>query len=334
MLIEPLQDLSARNARYPKQNQMIIFCMTCRHANYVCDQINSLCTQLDMPYHAEWVGVGEGTDGRIKTTQENRDIIKRFKAGSFEILVQVAKAEEGFNVKRASVLVFLHLIGADPKLLQQIGRGLRRNAAIPFEDDSVTICASADTPLADIIERMEMDAEDVSPRTSVEQPPRQIGLWDIPDIILIDANYDRTDVIFPNGVDALKPEQRAFCERWNIPVSAYLSHFGVLPPKTPGRDMPRNPSPQTRLGSIEDQVKRNTSTLTGNIIRLIEANGTPFDKSTIGKVKFSINTEWKRIGRIGHDDMLADDFTRKNKWLQSVNESIKQSMEIPSWVKW
>lgn len=335
MLIEPLQDLATRNERYPKENQMILFCMTCRHAHYVCDQINALCIDLDMPHRAEWVGVGEGIDGLVKTSEENRSIIKRFKAGTLQILVQVAKAEEGFNVKRVSVLVFLHLIGADLKIIQQIGRGLRRNPAIKlFRDDTVTVYASADTPIADIIQQMETKAEEVMPRTREERMLSQLGLWDIPNLMLIDANYDRTDMICPDGIDILTPEQRAFCGRFNIPVDEYLNHFGGMAPHPNERSAPRMPNPQARLKAVEEQVVNHTRTLTGNIIRLMKANGHPIDKAAVGRVKTSINVEWKRRAGIGHGDMTTDAFTRKNQWLQSVNESIKQSMEIPSWVKW
>ncbi len=334
MLIDPLQDLSQREARRPGQNLMIIFAMTCRHAHHVCDQMNTLSAAMGLPYRAEWVGVGEGMDGDTKTPEENRNILSHFKKGAFHILVQVAKAEEGFNAPRASVLVFLHLIGADPKLLQQIGRGLRRNSAIPFEDDTVSIYASADTPLADIVHKMEIDAgEDETIRCFPERP-RQRGLWDIPDLILIDSRYDRTDIVSPDGIDILTPAQRAFCTKHNIPISEYVEHFGATPRPPHANGAHAERTPQATLKLIEEQVSRHTSTLTGNILELLKAKGIPFDKKSIGKVKTSINTEWKRRAHIGHGDMLYPEFKRKHDWLQSVNAHLIETREVPSWVEW
>lgn len=336
MLIEPLQDLTVRNSRYPGENQMVVFCMSCRHANHVCDQINTLVTDMGMPVRAEWVGVGEGKDGQLISLEQNRALLKRFKEGGFEVLVQVAKAAEGFDVKRVSVLLFLHLIGADSRLIQQIGRGLRRNAAIPFDEDTVSVFASADTPIADVIRSMEVEADEVEPRERESRGATQLRLFDIPDLLLIAADYDRTDYVGAHGVDLLTPTQVAFCQQFNIPIADYIRHWGGTP--NSGRTSHVTPprTPQSELISLELQVKKNTSILCGNILQLILEPGQSQDKKTVGKIagqiKRCIHTTWIHIAGLKHDAMTASEFNRKNEWLQSVNRQIKETREVPSWV--
>lgn len=335
MLIDPLNDLASREVKYPGSNRMVVFCMTCRHAHHVTTQINDLCGQLGLKIRAEWVGVGEGVDGAVKTSQENNKLIKGFRTGNFQILVQVAKAEEGFDVPEVSVIAFLHLIGSDGKLLQQIGRALRRNRAIKdFEEDTATIYCSADTPVAELIERMQCEIPPAK-KSSEDESNRQLGLWSIPDLLLIDALYDRTEFVGPGGVDPLNSEQRAFCSRFGIPPNEYLQHVGTgsmvaitSNSTTPAPIM----SPKARFEAVKDQVNKNTSLLVGNIIKLLAANNCPIEKSTAGCVKTQVNKQWTFTSHIGHDDMTPDDFTRKNSWLQSVNQQIKLTREVPSWV--
>jgi hypothetical protein len=218
---------------------MIVFCMSCKHADHVCDQLRRNLRNLEIPYRVEWIGVGEGREGQLKSPAENTRLLKEFKEGKIQILVQVGKVDEGFDACRASVLVFLHLIGSDPKLFQQIGRGLRRNYALRFEVDSVSVYASADTPLADVIRRMQVFAEDIieemedsrfKPSGPTDQGP---FIWPIPDLIIIDTRYRDTTLIYPDGCDPLSPEQMEFCRRFNIPVQDYLSHFGGAMPSRP-----------------------------------------------------------------------------------------------------
>lgn len=318
---------------------MVVFCMTCKHAHHVCNQLNNLCKQLELPFHAEWIGVGEGLNETFKSIEENRRLTRAFKNGEFDILVQVGKAEEGFDVKQISVLLFLHLIESDGKRMQQIGRGLRRNSAIKtFEDDTVSGYASADTTMAALIQRMQAEANEVTPQPldtpddEDDDKPRQLPLFSIPDVILIDARYDRTDIIGPDGVEILTPDQRAFCERFNIPIHDYLQHVGMTAPQVPHSPSVRE-NPKAQFDEVCRQVQTNTKFLAGNIIKLLKTNGHPITNETAGRVKRAINEAWVQVSHIPHKSMTTDEFIRKNKWLQSVNDELKATREIPSWIR-
>jgi len=336
MLLEPINDLAQRLTRHPGQHQMVVFCMSCKHADYVCGQVNSICQQLELPYRAEWVGVGEGMDGTIKSAKENAQILDDFRDNKFHVLVQVGKAEEGFNVKRISVLVFLHLIGAIGKIIQQIGRGLRRNNALPFSQDTVSVYASADTPIASTVLKMQAESkgpEEVDPEKKECDRECDIRMQGIPNLILVESTYDRTDVVSPNGIPCLSPEGESFCQKFNIPPGEYLKHIGSAATTTPAR-------PELLTGKIdrdanfEQQVKKAAGTFASNIVKLMGRNGVPTDGNSIGMAIRAIHAEWKRTSGLNHGAMLPEDFRRKHAWLKAENDKMASKREVPAWVKW
>lgn len=338
MLLEPVNDLAQRLQRHPGQHQMVVFCMSCKHADYVCGQLNSICQQLEYSYRAEWVGVGEGLDGTVKSAKENSQILDDFRNNKFHILVQVGKAEEGFSVKRISVLVFLHLIGADSKIIQQIGRGLRRNAYLLFCEDTVSIHASADTPIAEIVQRMECDsggkrAKDPSRDDDDEREGDDIRLRGIPSLILVDSRYDKTDVVSPDGIPCLPVVGEEFCRKFNIPVSEYLKHIGSAALSV-SRKQELPDTPEDRSANIGVQVKKATGALASNIVLLMSRNGKPTDNTTIGSAMRAINAEWKRTSGLSHSAMLPEEFRRKHAWLKAENETMTRTREIPAWARW
>lgn len=336
MLVAPLQDLQQREARYPGQNQMVVFAMTCKHAHYLCDQLNAMSQDLGLPFRAQWIGVGEGMEGATKSLEENKGILKAYKKGEFHILVQVAKAEEGFDVHKVSVLVFLHLIGADGKLLQQIGRGLRRNKEIPFEEDTVSIYFSAETPIGQVVKSMEMEIQDLAPRNPSVNGERegQLVLFPIPDIILIDSRHDGTSIVTPDGIDPLTARDRMLMEKYRISEADYVRDFMPFS----GRALSNQPfeemNPQVRLKRVAEQVEANAGRLAGHVLQILKRNGTPFMKDAIGTIRRTINLEWNRVSGLKHSEMLEPDFHRKNKWLQNVDQCLAETKEIPSWIRW
>src|SRR4029077_3234052 len=130
------------------------------------------------------------------------DVLKRYKDNQLQCLVQVDKAGEGFNNKRSSVLVFLNLIRSSSKLAQQLGRGLRRNHALPFDQDVCFVFASADTEIATFLENLELSlglAEVVKQRKSEDDEDDIIDNWPtIAKLAIIDALYERTENVDPS----------------------------------------------------------------------------------------------------------------------------------------
>jgi superfamily II DNA or RNA helicase len=97
------------NTAQQGQHKMIVFAMGVGHAKTVCDQINGIAGEKV----ADWIGVQSSVpkdDGTIVTIgrsdKDNKTVLENFKAGKFNVLVQVKKATEGFNDVRCSVLLF------------------------------------------------------------------------------------------------------------------------------------------------------------------------------------------------------------------------------------
>lgn len=335
MLHEPLLELEDQNIAHPHQHQMIVFCMTCAHADYVCEQINLLTAELGLSYRAEWVGVGNDRHGRVKSQQENRRIVAEFKANKLNILVQVGIAKEGFNVKRASVLVFMHLINADLTLVQQIGRGLRRNDAIPFDEDVVAIFASADTPLADTIRRMEAEVSDKEPAELQATGQGKLSMVaGIPDLVLLDTSYESTDYVAPNGMEYLTPKEQAFCLKFSVPPTEFLEMYSrrhtVMPRREP---VPVKLRPQHTLKTLQDQTNQRTGTLARHLMQVLERqHGYVNSSGTVGKIMKALHGAWQRKAGKGHDTMLAEDFTAKTAWLQQINTELQRG-DIPAWLR-
>lgn len=343
MLINPLRHLVERNIRHPGQHQMVIFAMSCRHAAYICDQINRLCVELEYDFKADWVGVGEGFDGTFKSSKENAAIMKAYRENRLSILVQVDKAGEGFNVKRASVLVFLHLVNADAKILQQIGRGIRRNSAIPFDEDDCAIYGSADTNLAERIRTMEQEAKEVDKengRDDDDEEDSMLGpLFNIPDLTLIDARHDKTEHVNPDGVyRQATTEDVDFSERFGIPIEEVMRHYdrrahrageAATATSTATAD---EVSDHDKMIRAQEQVKAATKTITGNILRILKGRLKEFNPALPGIVKTKINGQWNRVSNRCHDEMTLDEFRRKHAWLQEENQKVVKSREVPSWL--
>lgn len=327
MLLSPLQELQHRNASQPGQHQMIVFAMSCKHADHISRQLQKLCDTVGFDFTAAWVGVGEGLDGSFKTDAENREIVDSYKKGSLDILVQVDKAGEGFSVKRASVLVFVHLIGFDGKLLQQIGRGIRRNDKIPFGEDNCVVFASADTDIARLIVEMEQQVREVDEANGSNQgEPRQPSLFDIPDRIDVRSEHERTE--FVGGV--LSESELELCKKYGVPESEYLETASgrrkraTTPPKA---------SQRASLETARADVNRATSTLCGNIISIMRRSGEAVDKTTAGRIKGRINAQWIADSNKSHGEMLKEDFDAKYRWLQSVNRECRETRKAPSWLR-
>lgn len=334
MLHEALLELEDQNIAHPHQHQMIVFCMTCAHADYVCEQINLLTAELTLSYRAEWVGVGSDRHGRSKSQEENRRLVADFKANMFAILVQVGIAKEGFNVKRGSVLVFMHLINADLTLVQQIGRGLRRNDAIPFDEDVVAIFASADTALADIIRRMEAEATDKAPTDPQGGGNgRAPTIGGIPDLVLLDTKYDSTQHVAPDGVEYLMPHEQAFCLKYGIPPDEHLAMYRRRPLVMPLREpAPAQQRAQQQAKTLQAQTHQRTRRLAGHVMQVLERqHGYANSPALAGKIMQILNREWPRTSGMVHNGMFAKDFEAKVAWLQQINSEVQQ-WRIPAWI--
>lgn len=335
ILLDAVGRLDEKNLLHPGQHQMLVFAMSCNHAEAVCEQINALTRDPENgnTKFADWIGVK-------RSAKENADVLDRYMENKLPCLIQVDKAGEGFDNLRCSVLVFLHLIRADAKLIQQIGRGLRRNHAIKkFSDDTCHVYASADSPIGDFVENLETELG-LGPKRNTaadgrEQDGRTMDLFDIPGLNVVSAEWYQDEHVGLGAARVAPIRERARRAGLpdDIPIDALMRFLGGMGADDPVERQSQPPKADETMNVrfYQDQVKKATSTLAGNICRVI-SNGS-FEKSLLGDIKRLIHTEWRRVSGLGHKEMTSDEYQRKYEWLKRVNESVRKTMGVPAWAR-
>lgn len=339
ILLEATKLIDGWNLRHPNQHQMLVFAMTCRHAEAVSRALNGLTE----PGFSDWIGI-------TRKPQENDAILEDYEHNRLKCLVQVDKAGEGFDNVRCSVLVFLHLIKSATKNTQQIGRGLRRNTAIRFEDDECQILASADSPMLEVALDLEKatslvlreQSRQISERDIEDSPPR---IASIPQLAVVSAQLDRVDVV-AIGTDSptVDIQRAAFAADWlrskgvpnvdAMPTQALLrvaDGLGEQRAKTHASEL--FVTETAKVEFWKSKVKQASGVLARNVVQLrADADGASFERSLLGDTIKAVHAEWIRRSGAGHDAMTADELQRKYEWVRGVNESLRNG-GIPQWIR-
>lgn len=341
MLHEACDEWRRREMDHPGQNQILVFAMTNAHARVVTEQLRATAPDV----RTDWIG-------QDRTADDNRAVLERFNArgangvatGSLDCLVQVDKASEGFDNPRCSVLVFLHLVGSPPKLMQQIGRGLRRNYAIPLSEDSASIFASKDTEIAALA--MDLDAAmraNLPPDVEPDATQREQGSRLLPDYSVEIAGVELRGV---ETISAGVTLDRAMIDlgatvlaRVGIDASglspAQLAALGAelrqptMSSTAPEVAAPAKLSETAALEQWRQRVTRAASTIAGDVVR--GRHGAVIEKSLIGDLVRSLHAQWKRTTGRGHDAMTSADLRAKYEWLRSIQAQVQRG-EVPLWL--
>jgi superfamily II DNA/RNA helicase len=88
---------------------------------------------------------------------ENERRLKLFHERAYDVLIQVRKASEGFDAPPVSVLLKLDAVFSREPVIQQLGRGLRYNHALPREQNLLNVFIGRDPRLSSIIEHLERE---------------------------------------------------------------------------------------------------------------------------------------------------------------------------------
>lgn len=318
ILSDALTRLNQKLYLHPGAHQCLVFAMTCNHAEAVALQFNSLQKGC-----ADWIGV-------TRSNEENDAVLNRYRDNKLPVLVQVDKAGEGFDNPRVSVLVFLHLIKSETKLFQQFGRGLRRIAALKPSDDTCDIFASADTEIANLVVKLEIDLTGfLEAGDPAQQQERQSRLFDIPELIVVNAEWERTERLSPVA-PILSDALQKISDEYGVPPAQLLAAVEMTAPKMPEAAPIQVDAQQSRLIHREACHKA-LSILSANIVRLISKNG--FRADLLGTIKKRVNGRWQREGGLKHDDMTSEEFDAKRRWLKQLNDTIMESRQIPRWLE-
>lgn len=325
-------------SRWPGQNQILVFAMSCKHAEMVAALINSIAFPGFPTPFADWIGVGEG-EYDSRTPEQNSEILSRFQNNQLPCLVQVNKAGEGFNNKRCSIGLFLDLVGDTPMKRQHIGRFMRVNSAAPGQ--SSLIFVSEDSPSRLLLESFE---EEFGAPEQEEQEKREgtgeggaERIVKVPDIYVIDAQYQSERLVWPYG----SPEATIQAFLSQAPAEA-KSAFDSLPADK-AEEVLKNSvakwlaekqgmkplSSEDRRKQIQEQVQRNVGVVVALYMK--KRFGKSFPKSVKGDVYRLINS--KAIKELGcrQSEMDEQDLRNKNEWLKELAEKIQKG-DVPTWL--
>ena len=333
-LLNATLKLEELNERDPGEHKMLVFALGVRHAQAICEQLKCVAPHL----RSDWIGTqATDRDGRQhgRTDAENETVLAKFKRGEITILVQVRKAAEGFNDVRCSVLVFLNMLNESVLLQQAVGRGLRRNFAIPEDLDRCHVYASHDHPgleffkkLADELSSLEDDAV-VDERTGASGTGGPL-IYDIPEFFIIDASFNGEELYFPLG-DTTMPQSQAV-ERVRNAVPALESQADddmlQLIRQALGVE-PQALSTSERIDRAKDRITKAVATLASNVVRIrADRSGGTFPKSLLGDTCKAIHRRWKKLnGGNGQSAMTMDELERKYSWIQGINTSIRSAAD-------
>lgn len=146
--------LQRKNQAAPGQHQGLVFAATTEHANHLHRVFGRWHPALRCAV------VHSGAE---ISAAENERRMADFHAGKYDVLIQVRKASEGFDAPTVSVLLKLDAVFSREPVIQQLGRGLRYNHALPAAGNILNVFIGRDPRLASIIEHLERE----SPRLAV-----------------------------------------------------------------------------------------------------------------------------------------------------------------------
>lgn len=327
IFMHALNRLNEKRVQWPGRHQMLVFAMSCSHAKFLANEVFGRLTDAD------WIGVTRGD-------KENEQALARFKRGDLTVLVQVDKAGEGFDHPPASVALFLNMVQSQTKLLQQLGRVLRRDVQIPQRQDIADVFADTAHPVVEVVRELEPD--DKGYRTPVERDPSGGGVDDwqpVPDMLEIEAQWRQTQLVLPLGmVPHYEPGVLQAAEQFDLPPDKVQAILRVAQgaADVDEASVPAVSGETQRQALFRDRVDRLLSTVTGHAITLLLRDSPPSvgnPKQLAGQLKKRLNGRWVKSRRRGHDDMLSEDFVQKYDWLRQVDEDMRLTKKVPSWLR-
>ena len=347
IILDAINMLTERNSQHPGQHQLLVFCMTCLHAKFVSKTINELVGDDSF---SDWIGV---SDGEVKRDEEeNQKILKKYLKQKLPCLVQVRKANEGFNSLTSSVLLFLNLTKSIPAIEQEIGRGLRRNEKIDdYSEDVCHIFCSADTNLASVIELLENDFLEAFKQKRKRNGGGGGGTPDITEVI--DAEFYKEDEIYlPSHIiipEAMKETIESLYKASSIvpELTRYssMSHEEIylfLTGKTQHIDYDKPKSED----EIRKDLKGEADAIRKNIARLFYEKylriSSAFNSQEYLSIKKqltdffypTLNSRCKYYGCEGNgvSDNGPDGLKKMISWLREVENSMKKG-DVPTWLQ-
>jgi superfamily II DNA or RNA helicase len=306
-----------------REHRMLVFARDQKHAEHLK---NYFVKYADLS--ADWIG-----DKR--PDEINEQILRDFIAGNLDVMINVNKASEGFNCVQASVMLFLNNVrGNTVTILQQLGRGLRRNYAIPVEKDVCHVFLSEDHPAKEYFEGIEdLQPKDFNPEAIGTGGDRKTPIYDIPDIQFVDAELHAVRIVDRTMEGGNKDEmfdsvKAVLSNQHGEKVAKQLSMEMLIEALRQAHLPIAEKEVKATMGStdrIEQAKKQNANavrTLSTNIVRALSLGN--FNKSRQGDVNKAVNTLLKKRFNAGTDSMNESELNVRHSFIQEINRKLKE----------
>jgi hypothetical protein len=254
---------------------------------------------------------------------------------SFRFWVQVRKAAEGFNDVRCSVLVFLNMLNESVLLQQAVGRGLRRNYAVPEAMDRCHVYVSHDHPGIEFLKALAEESSTIGDEAIIDERPGAAGsggptVYDIPEFFVLDASFSGEELYFPLGDTTMLQATALERVRSAIPqLQGQADEITLQMIRQALNVEPQMMSTSERIEQAKRRVTKAVGTLASNVVRIrADRSGGTFPSTMLGDTCKAINGRWKRLNSgNGQAVMTMEELERKYSWVQGLNASIKNSVD-------
>lgn len=248
--VEPLvrefaTTLQAKIASSPGKHQGLVFAATTEHANH----LERVFAAHHSSLRCAVVHSGEISDG------ENERRLRDFHRGHYDVLIQVRKASEGFDAPSVSVLLKLDAVYSREPVIQQLGRGLRFNRALPRAENVLHAFVGRDPRLSGIIEHLEREL----PPPPVQRRAEAVtadGIVDEADDDVFDDDEADEERDTPEIVDVMEAGDAYVDHTGHLTEGQQMTMFGVAaPPRPVITEAPTGPIVEDIAGELQEAIE-------------------------------------------------------------------------------
>lgn len=313
------EKLDANDLPSTKHHRMLVFARDQKHAEHLQ---NYFVKYGDL--RADWLG-------EKRPDEINEQVLKDFLAGNLDVMINVNKASEGFNCVQCSVMLFLNDVRPSVMILQQLGRGLRRNYSLEYEEDWCDVFISEDHPA----KKYFLDMEELQPdeyRKPLGESRDSATVYAIPAIMFGDVELQTIRIV--NGFMEKAQEDNLLDEIKGIAISRGHDEEAQLMAEEMMRKIMIELHSQTaekqivesygstdRIEQARSSNQKAVKMLAGNIVRALSLGN--FNKSRPPDTNKAINTLLKRKFGAGTDSMGESELIRRHAFINEINEKLR-----------
>lgn len=303
-----------------KHHRLLVFARDQKHAEHLQ---NYFVKYGELS--ADWIG-------EKRPDEINEQVLESFLDGQLDVMINVNKASEGFNCIQCSVMLFLNDVGPSVMILQQLGRGLRRNHSLAWDDDICDVFLSEDHPAKDYF----LDQEALQPRqfnkdaqgTGTGRSP----IYDIPPVMFGDVRLQAVRIV--DGMmsrqkeDAMLTKVKDYTAAHGNEEQASLMTLELMKEALIqlnwGQAEQIVEAAQGSTDRLEQARRANADavrTLAGNIVRALSLGN--FNKSRLPDTNRAINVLLKRKFGSGTDSMGESELIERQNYIRDINRQLK-----------